>query len=65
MRSMIAADAGIPIGMSATDLRALSILVVEDEPLLRRQLAAKLERFEADVTTADSLAATRQRLRDE
>jgi hypothetical protein len=52
------------IGMSATDLKAVSILVVEDESLLRRQLAANLERFGADVTMADSMAAARQRLRD-
>jgi DNA-binding NtrC family response regulator len=50
--------------MKATDLKAVSILVVEDESLLRRQLAANLERFGADVTMADSIAATRQRLRD-
>jgi len=52
------------IGMSATDLRAVTILIVEDESLLRRQLAANLERFGADVTAADSIAATRQHLRD-
>ena len=50
--------------MSATDLKAVSILIVEDEPLLRRQLAATLERFGADVAAADSVAATRQRLGD-
>ena len=50
--------------MSATDLKAVSILVVEDESLLRRQLAANLERFGADVTAADSVAATRLHLRD-
>jgi len=50
--------------MSATDLKALSILVVEDEPLLLRQLAAHLERFGADVTTADSITAARQWIRD-
>ncbi|MGA2747990.1 MAG: sigma-54 dependent transcriptional regulator [Verrucomicrobiota bacterium] len=50
--------------MKATDLKAVSILVVEDESLLRRQLAANLERFGAGVTMADSIAATRQRLRD-
>jgi DNA-binding NtrC family response regulator len=50
--------------MSTTDLKEASILVVEDEPLLRRQLAANLERLGANVTTADCLAAARQRLRD-
>jgi DNA-binding NtrC family response regulator len=53
-----------PIGMSATDLKTVSILIVEDESLLRRQLAANLERFGADVTSADSVATTRQRLSD-
>jgi DNA-binding NtrC family response regulator len=60
----MAGGAGTAIGMSATDLKAVSILVVEDESLLRRQLAANLERFGADVTAADSVAATRQHLRD-
>ena len=56
--------AGISLGMSASDLKAVSILVVEDESLLRRQLAANLERFGAEVVTADCIAAARQRLRD-
>jgi two-component system, NtrC family, response regulator AtoC len=64
MRSKIASGSGTSIGMSATDLKAISILVVEDETLLRRQLAANLERFGADVTAADSMASTRQCLRD-
>jgi DNA-binding NtrC family response regulator len=50
--------------MSAIDLKTLNLLVVEDEPLLRRQLAANLERFGADVTTADSIAGARQWLQD-
>jgi len=45
--------------MSAIDLKSISILVVEDEPLLRRQIAAQMERQGADVTTADFLAAAR------
>jgi DNA-binding NtrC family response regulator len=60
----MAGDAGTAIGMSATDLKAVSILVVEDESLLRRQLAANLERFGAEVAAADSIAVTRQQLRD-
>ncbi len=56
--------AGTAVGMSATDLKAISILVVEDESLLRRQLAANLERFGAEVSAADSIAVTRQQLRD-
>ena len=47
-----------------SDLKAVNILIVEDEPLLRRQLTATLERYGADVLGADSLAATRQRLGD-
>jgi len=55
---------GNSIGMSATDLKALSILIVEDESLLRRQLVANLEQFGADVTGADSIAVARQSLQD-
>ena len=50
--------------MSATTLKAVSILVVEDEPMLRRQLAANLDRFGADVTLADSVSSSRRSLRD-
>ena len=46
-------------------LKGTSLLLVEDEPMLRRQLQAQLERQGADVTTADSLSAARQRLRDD
>ncbi|HEY3856537.1 MAG TPA: response regulator [Verrucomicrobiae bacterium] len=48
--------------MSATTLKAVSILVVEDEPMLRRQLAANLDRFGADVTLADSVSSSRRSL---
>jgi len=41
-------------------LAGLSVLVLEDEPLLRRGIAAHLERFGADVQTADSLRGARQ-----
>jgi DNA-binding NtrC family response regulator len=51
--------------MSTTDLKTLKILLVEDEPMLRRQLAANMERLEADVTVADSIAAARKVLGDE
>ena len=51
--------------MNATELKCLNLLVVEDEPLLRRQLTANLERFGADVTGAENLATARQWLRDE
>ena len=49
--------------MSATELQNLSLLVLEDEPLLWRQLAAHLTRFGAEVTTAESLVAASQQLR--
>jgi two-component system, NtrC family, response regulator AtoC len=45
-------------------LEGLAILVVEDEPLLRKQLAAQLERLGADVTGAGTVAAARQQLAD-
>jgi len=45
-------------------LNGSSLLLVEDEPLLRRQLVAQLERHGAEVTPAGSLAAARQCLRD-
>jgi DNA-binding NtrC family response regulator len=57
-----AGDNATTIRMSAVSLKTLNILVVDDETLLRRQLAANLERFGAEVVTADCLAAARQRL---
>lgn len=51
--------------MNVTELKSLNLLVVEDEPLLRKQLAANLERFGADVTAAASVAVARQWLKDE
>jgi DNA-binding NtrC family response regulator len=45
-------------------LASLSILVVEDEPLLRKQVAAYLERLGADVTTADSIERARKLAHD-
>ncbi len=41
-------------------LAGLGILIVEDEPILRRQLTAGLERLGADVTAAGTLDATRR-----
>jgi DNA-binding NtrC family response regulator len=64
LQGKMTGGSGSSLGMSVTDLKAVRILVVEDESLLRRQLAANLERFGADVTAADSMSATRQRLRD-
>ncbi len=46
--------------MSTSALAGLSILIVEDEALLRRQLAAQLERLGADVTGAGTLEAARR-----
>jgi DNA-binding NtrC family response regulator len=45
-------------------LRGLSILIVEDEPLLRRQLQANLEQLGADVTGAGTLDAARRFLNE-
>ncbi|MBI5386339.1 MAG: sigma-54-dependent Fis family transcriptional regulator [Verrucomicrobia bacterium] len=46
--------------MPEADLTGLSLLIVEDETLLRKQLAAELERLRADVTGVGTLAAARQ-----
>ncbi|HKI69423.1 MAG TPA: response regulator, partial [Verrucomicrobiae bacterium] len=43
-------------------LVGLSVLVVDDESLLRRRLAAHLEALGADVTGAETIAATRRLL---
>jgi DNA-binding NtrC family response regulator len=45
-------------------LASLSILIVEDEPLLRKQVAAYLERLGGDVTTADTLQRARKLIED-
>jgi DNA-binding NtrC family response regulator len=45
---------------SSASLAGFSILIVEDEALLRRKLAAHLERLGADVTQAEHLAAARR-----
>ena len=50
--------------MNPGELKGLSLLVVEDEPLLRRQLAAQLTKAGAEVAAADSLGAARQCLKD-
>lgn len=41
-------------------LTGLSVLIVEDDPLLLRQIAATLEKLNADVTNAPDLRAARQ-----
>ena len=50
--------------MYNTALAGLSILVLEDEALLRRQIAAQLERLGADVTGAGTLDAARKFIAD-
>src|SRR5262245_13013522 len=41
-------------------LAGLSVLIVEDEALLRKQIASQLEALGADVTAAGTLQAARQ-----
>jgi two-component system response regulator AtoC len=48
--------------MTEPTLRGLAVLVVEDEPLLRRRMAAHLERAGAEVYAADTLAGARSTL---
>jgi len=49
---------------TVTSLAGLSVLVIEDEAMLRRRIAAHIEALGADVTGAESLAAARQLLLD-
>ncbi len=46
--------------MPLEPLAGLNILILDDEPLLRRFLAATLERLGADVTAADTIRSARQ-----
>src|SRR5882724_2080956 len=50
--------------MHEATLAGLSILIVEDESLLRKQIGAHLEKRGADVTGADTLQAARRFLAD-
>ena len=50
--------------MQNSDLTGYSILIVEDEPLLRKQIAAHLERLGADVTQVDSVQRAKKILED-
>ncbi|MBI1842311.1 MAG: sigma-54-dependent Fis family transcriptional regulator [Verrucomicrobia bacterium] len=43
--------------MQSPDLKGLSVLIVEDEPLLRRQLSLEVEQLAADVTSVGTLEA--------
>jgi DNA-binding NtrC family response regulator len=45
-----------------TSLAGLSVLVVDDEAMLRRRLTAHLEALEADVTGVDTLTGARRQL---
>ncbi len=57
-----AACVGHKCGMSTKLLAGLDLLVVEDESLLRKQIAAHLEALGADVTGAGTVQAARQAL---
>lgn len=46
--------------MQTPDLKGLSVLIIEDEPLLRRQLAAEVERLGADATSVGTLEAAQR-----
>ena len=50
--------------MRKPTLAGLSVLIVEDDSLLRRQIAATLEQLGADVTGARDLSASRQLAKD-
>ena len=50
--------------MAQDTLAGLGILIVEDEPLLRKQLAAQLERLGADATGAATISGARQLIAD-
>jgi len=49
-------------GVNHSSLAGLSVLVVDDEAMLRRRLAAHLEALGADVTGVETLAAARNQL---
>ena len=46
--------------MAEAPLDGMSVLIVEDEPLLRRHLAASLEKLGADVASADCLQVAKK-----
>jgi DNA-binding NtrC family response regulator len=50
--------------MSNSDLAGFSILIVEDEPLLSKQIAAYLERLGADVTSVSTLQRAKRVIED-
>jgi DNA-binding NtrC family response regulator len=60
IRLAFASGWGHDLRMASDPLSGFNILVVDDEPLLRRHLGATLESMGADVSLADSLRAARQ-----
>lgn len=46
--------------MHTSDLAGMSILILDDEVLVRKPIAAALEKLGADVTATDTIAAARQ-----
>ncbi|HWY77775.1 MAG TPA: sigma-54 dependent transcriptional regulator [Verrucomicrobiae bacterium] len=52
-------------GMQSGTLAGLEILIVDDEPLLRRQVAAQLEKLGAEVTAAADLTTARKFIADQ
>ena len=50
--------------MQNATLSGLSLLILEDDALLRKQIATYLERLGADVTTVDAVSKARQVITD-
>jgi DNA-binding response OmpR family regulator len=50
--------------MPTAELTGTSVLIVEDEALLRKQIAGALDRFGADVSQAGDLATARRMITD-
>lgn len=50
--------------MANVDLSGLNILILEDEPLLRKQLASRLEKLGCDVVAVETVTQARQLIRD-
>jgi DNA-binding response OmpR family regulator len=50
--------------MNRNDLASVSVLIVEDELLLRKQISASLEKLGADVTGTDSIQRARKLVQD-